>query len=77
MTYIFEDWEDDILSLFFQQAYPREVVEKQFIYANGTGNIKNKIVEALNNGETEIYVFSARQFKYSYRISKFIEAIRR
>lgn len=57
MTYIFEDWEDDILSLFFQQAYPREVVEKQFIYANGTGNIKNKIVEALNNGETEIYVF--------------------
>lgn len=45
MTYIFEDWEDDILSLFFQQAYPREVVEKQF--------------------------------KYSYRISKFIEDIRR
>lgn len=48
MKFIFEDFEDDILSRFFRQAYQPES-SKKFIYADGNGNLEFQVKKFWKN----------------------------
>lgn len=56
MKFIFEDFEDDILSLLFKQAYLPESAAK-FIYAEGNGNLEFQAKRVLKESEDIIIVY--------------------
>lgn len=56
MKFIFEDFENDILSLLFKQAYQPESAAK-FIYADGNGNLEFEAKKALEESEDVIVVY--------------------
>lgn len=56
MKFIFEDFEDDILSRFFRQAYQPES-SKKFIYADGNGNLEFQVKKILEESKEMIIVY--------------------
>lgn len=56
MICIFEDHEDADISILFREYYP-ESVTSTFLYAEGNGNLYNKVEEALNASPDTIVVY--------------------
>ena len=53
MIFVFEDMESDLLSKLFMSAYSKN----SFIYANGNGNIINRVTDLLENSGDIIIVY--------------------
>lgn len=53
---VFEDKKDDILSILFRAAYPKEISEK-FVYAGGNGNLASNVEYLLDKTNEKIFVY--------------------
>lgn len=56
MIYLFEDKEDDLISILYRHAYGEEA-QKNFIYCNGNSNIIIKLEDILKNTDDKVIVF--------------------